>query len=280
MKNLIRRIQPNKLSVLDYMVIIILVFVIGVGLVFFSREKNTVYISLTSIGRETDEGVLSSYYWISNSVASGSAVYSSTGDKIAEVLSVVNVDESGLRRHSSLQLKVNAIYDKRTNIYRIGDNPLLVGKYVTFDIGETSYRGMITYVGETPESSIYQPRYMVLQLKVSGVQPWLADTYNDTFVMNSTEGDVVFKITNAVVQPADVSVPTADGRIVRSHDPVLKDVYIDSLARVTCQEDTCFFNEFYPVKIGLKFGVQSDLSIIDEENTKIIGVGEFSGSGE
>lgn len=264
----------KELTPVDFLVIVIIVGLLVVSFVYFSREKTTIYIHTVNEFQEFREDPMPPFYWLSNSITKGDVVYGAGGEKVAEVMSIDNSEWGGQRRFSRLKLKVaNALYDKRTRQYRIGDTSLQVGNKLVLDIRTTRYEGVLAYVGETLDPPSDQYKYIGLTIKVPEVQPWLVATYDESFMVKNSEGKEIFKIVGSEIIPTERSVDTADGRIVRSKDPYYKDVIINALVWVRCQENICYYNEFRPVKVGEYIWTQSEKSII-EGNARIINIEE------
>jgi len=253
----------KELTPVDFLVVVIIVGVLVVCFVYFSRKKATIYIHTVNEFQEFREDPMPPFYWLSNSIRKGDVVYGVGGEKVAEVVSIDNTEWGGQRRFSRLKLKIaKALYDKRTRQYRIGDTSLQVGNKLVLDIGTTHYEGVVAYVGETLDPPADQYKYLKLTIKVPEIQPWLAVTYDESFVVKNSEGKEILKIIESEIVPTERSVDTEDGRIVRSKDPYYKDAIIDVLVWVRCQENICYFNEFRPVKVGEYIWTQSEKSII------------------
>jgi hypothetical protein len=269
MKNYLKLKIINKLSVLDFLVLLF-VIIFGIITVFnILREKKTVYVYTMNTFENWQEDPYPPLYWISNSVKKGDVAYDSTGKQIAEIISVDNTEWGSQRRYSRLKLKVNTLYDRRTRQYRLADQILQVGNTLLLNIGNSKYEGVISYIGETPTPPGYQFQYLELKMKAFNVAPWLAETYDETFVVQNTEGIEIFRILDSESVPAEKSVETDRGSIVRSKDPYYKDVYLTAKVRVRCQEGICYYNETIPVKIGYWMWTQSKTSIL-EGSTRIL----------
>ncbi len=161
----------------------------------------------------------------------------------------------------------------KNGMRRIGDTSLQVGNKLVLNIGTTHYEGVVAYVGETLDPPADQYKYLKLTIKVPEIEPWLAVTYDESFVVKNSEGKQIFNIIESKIIPTERSVDTEDGRIVRSKDPYFKDAIIDVLVRVRCQENICYFNEFRPVKVGEYIWTQSEKSIISGD-ARIIDIEE------
>jgi hypothetical protein len=279
MKRLQALFSVHKLRSLDYFLAFLIVVGIVIVLIFFSRKKSVVYIQTIDVPQQQQTSTAATYGWISNSIKKGDAAFGPTGNKDAEVVSVDNVDWGGQLRTARLKLKVNALYDRRTKQYRLRDSLLQVGSIISFDIQNTKYEGMITYVGETPDPPGSQYKYMKIVVRAYSVEPWLAETYKNPFVVTNSEGREIFRIVDAVIHPAENTVPSASGELVRSKDPFKKDVDITAKVYVRCQTGVCYFNEVLPIKIGLWIWTQSTTSII-EGTTRIMELQDWVDTGK
>lgn len=264
----------KELRTIDYIVLVILLAGLLVVLFSMYRQKRTVYVYTVNEYNSWQENIFPPMWWISNSIRKGDVAYDTTGKEIAEVLSVENIDWGGERRTSRLKLKVYALYDNRTKQYRIKDQALSVGSKVSMKIEQTDYSGIIIYIGDTLTPLDSEYKSLEVELKAQDLDPWLADTYDESFYTKNTEGLEIFRILDSTIVPHERSVETADGRIVRSRDPYYKDVYITAIVRVRCQENVCYFNEMQPLKVGGWLWTQSENSFI-KGNTRIIEVREL-----
>lgn len=269
----------KKLKTLDYLLIFLLIIAISVAAFYFSRKKSAIYIYTLDVPVQWTDSPPSTYSWISNSINKGDMAYDPTGAKVAEVVAVDNVDLGGQHRSARLILKVNTLFDKRTRQYRLRDRLLQVGNTISLDIGNTKYEGMISYIGETISPPDSQYRYMKVKLKAYDVEPWLAETYDTSFVVTNSEGKEIFRIIDSLIRPAEKTVPTDRGELVKGYDPLKKEVYITAKVYVRCQEEVCYFNEILPVKVGLWLWTQSNTSII-EGTARILEIGDWVDAGK
>lgn len=265
----------KKITLFDYLLVFIFVFLVLFAFLNFSRERKAVYLYTLTDYQQYWDNVYPSFYWVANSINKGDKAFSSTGSQIAEVVEVDNVDWGMSRRYIRLKLKAYPLFDKRTKQYRIGNRPLSVGNTITLDINNTNYEGMIVYVGEESDPEDFKYRYISLNLKVYRIEPSLAESYKRFSIVRNTEGQLIFRVDKADVFSTEESVPTSDGRIKRALDPYYKDVYISATVRVRCHEGVCYFNEVIPVKVGGVFKVESQGSIISDDNTYITKVNGF-----
>lgn len=263
----------KKLSLLDYFVVFIILLAIAFSIRFLTREQRFVYLHIETGSPEWVGEQIPGFYWLVNSIRVGDIVFTTTGNQIGKVIEVYNVDWRGDRRYSRLKLQVNTVFDRRTNEYRINDVPLSVGNDADFKIGNTAYKGTITYIGNTLDPQNYAERYLRIRIKVLRTEPWKADTLNESFETKSTNGKVVFKVVDSVVTRSESTEVNSSGVRVRTLDPIFKDVYLTAIIYVTCQEEVCYFNGSLPVKVGVPITVQSPTSLI--EGVRNVGKGSI-----
>lgn len=270
----------KRLSLLDYFVVFLILLAVGFSLKFLTRESKVVYVHMETGTPEWSVEQYPSFFWLSNSIIKGETVFTPTGQRVGEVIDVYNVGWRGNRRYSRLKIKLAAIYDKRTNQYRINDTPLLVGNELSFNVGNTNYTGTVIYVGETTNPPNYEEKYLKVEIKVNKIDPWLAREYNDSFRVENSDGKIVFHIINTITKPSENTEVNDQGKRVITFDPLYKDVYITAKIWVTCQEGICYFNGTMPVRVGEPISIQSNKSLIEGIATTgkvwIIGVEEFN----
>ncbi len=68
----------------------------------------------------------------------------------------------------------------------------------------------------------------VITVKFAAVEPGLADAFRaDSQIFYDTDGPVNARVGSVREEPAQVTVPTSDGRLVLAQDPRLLDVYAE-----------------------------------------------------
>jgi len=255
----------KKLSVLDYVVFIVVVVVIVGFFVFYSRENVTVYVSTVNEWSEWLEDPMPPPYWLSNALKVGDKAFHTSGGELAEIIGIENTDWGGQRRFSRLNLKAKALYNVRSKVYLLKEQPLFVGGTLTLNFKGVQYRGVITYVGTTPEFPESKLSRARLEVFIPEVYPWLAETYNKDYVVKDTNGLEIFRIISSRIIPTERSIVTDDGRILRRSDPYYKDVYFVAEAQVRCQEGTCYYNDTFPLRIGAHIRIHSTSSLVEEK---------------
>ncbi len=263
-----------RLGVLDYFIGFVIIVVIALSSVFLTRENTSVYIHTEASSPPSQEEKLPHFYWLSNSVAKGERVSTRTGGEVGEVVEVLNIPWRGDRRYTKLKIKINTIFNKNKNEHRVGDTPLLVGDFIDLTIGNTHYQGVITYVGDTLNPPNYEEKYLKVHIKVLEVEDWLARLYADgDFVVKDVGGREVFRVVDANVVPHETTKENSRGMLVRTLDPVYKDVAIIAKVFTSCEQGECYFSGSIPIKVG---GTSIMLNLTNEK--ALVGLKELGGA--
>lgn len=263
-----------RLTLIGGLIVVLLIFSVGTWTLFNSKSKTEVYVHTTTEVFPWQEYAKPEFYWVSNSINIDDVVRYSTGREIGKVVSVENIDWGGQRRTARLILKINTLFDKRTQQYKLGDRALQIGSTVKFTINQTLYNGTITELSQNSASTKLTTKKLLITIKAPEVDPWVADTYNSDFVVKNTFGNEIFRIINVDSQLAESSEPNFAGQLVKTYDPLKRDVFIKAIVEVECQFDVCMYNQTLPIKVGLTFWTQSINSII-EGGARIIEFEEF-----
>jgi len=253
----------RKIKILDWVVVTIIfgliIFLIVLTLnrsrwitIEFKIVQNPTYFSFSN--PETTP------YWVAENVRPGDVQYNNLGQKNLQVL---NVTSWGFNyRQTWVKASVNVKYNPTEKKYSFQYQPLEIGRPIDVSLNGTSIHGIVTAIqGFTDQRPLYNitikarlvdtnTPYSVATL---GVDPWIADAVDEGQIMTDESGRQVAKIVNKDVTPAERVITTSDGRVLTGEDPLKKDVYLTIQLSVTRTNNTYFFMEDTPIKIGLSF---------------------------
>jgi hypothetical protein len=255
----------KRIDLLDTLFIFVLVIIVSLVFLSFNKEQTDVYVYLVNDFEYWQENPPSPAFWISNSINQGDKVYTMSKNYVGDVVSIENIDWGGRTRSSQVKLKLSVLYDVNKKHYSLDDQLLAVGKRLELYIGDVKYEGVISYFGDQLDPPQLQKKYIEVDIYVPEVEPWIANSYDNTFIVKDTSGIEIFRIKNSLVSPAEKSIETESGRIVRSKDPFFKDVRIRARLQVRCQEEVCYFNGVVPIKIGGNIWAQARDSYIPDD---------------
>lgn len=240
----------KKLKTTDYIVLIIGLTLLSLALLFYARKKTTFYISFLVSPQEIRHEIYSPQYWIGKSLKVGDTAYDGAGREVAKIMSIDDSDAGGYQRQLGMTLELKGMYDQRTRQYRINDTVIEIGKNVEFSISNTQVKGSVVDIGDTINSVVGEERTLQLVLFLTNIDPWLADSYQDSFVSKNRDGIVQFEIQKVNIVPARKSITTDEGTINCALDPIYKDVFLLAQVNTVCYEEVCYYQNSIPIKIG------------------------------
>jgi len=261
-----------KLKALDWFIIflftIITFFFIATSLL--QDRWITIKFTMTPNPQYNQYGGPDSPYWMSNKIKVGDVQYNSLGKKNLQILSVTSIGFNDMKTWVTASVK--AKYLPRQNKYTFESIPLEIGKALKMTINGTSVYGIVTYIqGSSDTLKTYditvKARLLIdenspYSITTRGVDPWIADALKKGQIMKDSSKNTVAEILDIETKPAEKVITTYDGKIFIGEDPFKKDVYLTVKLKVIKQEDTYFFMENMPIKIGWSFPLYMEQILI------------------
>lgn len=227
-----------------------------------------VFIVMTYQRNITQEYPIPPEYWEINSLQIGDASFNSFGSQIAEVTDIKRSFWGSDRENVQLLVKIEAVRNSATGEFSFGGKPLLIGNSLSLTFGKTKFSGVISDIYEEQETSSWRNRRAraIVLLKGREYEQWHAEALRDFTVKNS-KGEIVAATKDIRIEPAEFTSTTSDGRVYRLRDPIKRDVTLTlELSDVLCVEQTCYFEEFKPLKIGHDIWITSDKAVLPGMN--------------
>lgn len=262
-KGIIKQINRINLS-------IALLIVIGIayGFRLTLMPAAPIYVVLTYQRTIEREFPMPPEYWSVGSLGVGDASFNSLGKKVAEVVDIKKSYWGADRENFQITIKVNAVKNNATGEYSMDGKPLLIGNKLMLPLGHTQFNGVISdiYRDEQDRLSRYRQAKAIVQLTGRFYEPWQAEALKDFKVENSA-GKPIAVVKSIVIEPAEYVFTTNAGRTLRLRDPIKKDVTLTlELFEILCAEQTCYYEEFKPLKIGHDFWMTSDRTVLAGAN--------------
>lgn len=227
-----------------------------------------IYVVLTYQRTIEREFPMPPEYWSVGALRVGDVSFNSLGKKVAEVTDIKKSYWGADRENFQVTVKVNAVRNNATGEYSMDGKPLMIGNKLILPLGHTQFNGIISdiYQNERERLSRYQRAKATVQLKGRFYEPWQAEALR-SFTVKNSKGEVVAETKNIVIESAEYVFTTDTGRVLRLRDPIKKDVTLTlELFDVLCAEQTCYFEEFKPLKIGHDFWMTSDRTVLAGAN--------------
>lgn len=228
------------------------------------RKTTPVFLVLTYQREFEREFPVPPEYWSVNKISPGDVSYNSIGKKVVEVIDVKKSYWGANRENVQFVVKVNAARNKKTNEFTLDGKPLLIGNKLAVSFGKTQLNALITdvYQNESERLGKVKRAKATLVLKGTFYEPWQAEALRDFSVKNSN-GDIIARAKSISITPAEYPFTTDQGRVLILHDPIKKDLILTlELYDVLCSDQTCYVEEFKPIKIGQNFWMTSDRVVL------------------
>lgn len=192
--------------------------------------------------------------WLTEKFTIGDVQYDSLGQKNLEI---TNIRSWGWGyRQTWVTAQVKAKYKPSQKKYTFQYQPLEVGRAIDITINGTQIHGVVTSVEGTSDN---RPRYdIVVDSRLlqndgyqRGVEAWIADAFEQGETMKDLNGNILAEVLKKEVRPAERIITTDNGSVFLGSDPLRKDVFLSLKLKVTKDNDTYFFLEDYPIKVGI-----------------------------
>jgi len=264
MKKKFKKILKN-LSFIDWIFVLLFLFISIFSLFRFRRKKAVVYVDLTFKHQEWLEYPLPPEYWQIVAIKPGDVGYNSMGRKVAEIVEVNKMYWGADRSYLEMVITLEGTYDNNIHSFVFDGNPVLIGQELSLNFGKTKFVGLVSRVYEKLEDrfSDYRLATGEILVKYRNFEPWHAEAVKDFKVRNS-EGEIILETVKAEILPAEMITTNDKGEVFRQFHPIKKDVILTmKLNKLLCDELTCYFNNYQPLKIGHEFWASSERTYID-----------------
>ena len=260
----------SRLRIIDYLVVLCALCAIIVSLLVFTRKQVTIYVDLVSQTQGFAVDPFPPQYVEIENLHVGDSAYNGLGQKTAEITSIEKTDWMGERKTILITAKLHVVFDPRTRQYTYNDLPILVGNKFSLTTSTTSLDTKIVNIYASPsERFAHTPlKHAEVTVYIRKIEQWQATALTN-FVMTDSNGAVLAQTKSITITPSEIDVPSDKGIIYKGESTILQDVRLTlDLSHVHCADDTCYFHETIPLKVGGKFWAQSNRTFI--ENGSIV----------
>ena len=261
---LLLKIRPvlKRLSVVDYLFLLLAVSAVGFALFFFSRKGTDIFVEMTYERNSDREFPVPPEYWAVNGIKTGDIVYNNLGQTVAQVVDTERIYWGSDRNYFKLVIKARGIFNNYNKTYTIDGRPALINQKLSLNIGKTMFTGVISDIYSNPseKDARYARKNITVTLVGRGYDEKNAEAVRGMVVKNS-KGETKAIAQEVKIQPAEIMVTTNDGRAVKALHPFNKDVTaVFTLYGTECDLADCYYENFKPIKIGQLLWINSDLA--------------------
>jgi hypothetical protein len=254
----------HKLSFLEYFVILWLIFFAGLFYYKNSRHLETIYIDLIYPTEEWMTSPNPPEYWKTSSIKTGDRIRSFSGQEFATVTNVEKSFSSGDRQYIFITIQAQALYNKTSKNYQIGNNLLLIGSPLQIYLDKTSFNGTIFDVYQNPDQQFanYVKATATITVNYVNLDPeHVASLAN--FYQHDSNGKQTVKLVAIKDIASNMIVTTSSGEVLLKKNPLYRDLTLTlELSDVLCANTDCFFNKVTPLKIGAQIWFASGTTLL------------------
>ncbi len=268
----------KKLTVFDWLVVLVVL----AGIIFLStfifKKENWVKVEvMVSQPEWWWEGELPPY-WLADKIKEGDAQYNGLGEKVAEVIKIRVYEFEENRKKTYLVLNLRAEFNEREKKFVFNHQPLVIGKGIDLELGQSGFTGLITWIEGIEDNRIWEDKIVEARVtswsdvfpETLGVMPWVAEAISVGDKMKDSQGGVIAEVLEKKVRPAEKIVTTQDGKILVGNDPVKKDVFLTLKIKTHKQNGINYFLEDEKVKINSAISLQLNKIDVLPVITKIL----------
>ncbi len=256
-----KNIFKDKLTYFDlFFGIIFLTMILGVFL-FFYRKKEYVNIRV----KVTDQDVLfanaNPKTWYANRFEVGDKETDELGRVISEVTGIETFNMSGDSKAVYLDIRIKAVYDRRTKIYSARGANLIFGDTIRFNFSKVTFNALIT---ESP-STANQKNFSIEEKEITTIlrgtgslergpaalEPQILEAIKKGDAIKDSNGNVLAEVLNVTTRPGQRVIQNDRGDLLLRNDPYYKDAIITLKIRVKNYKGEPFAFDNIPVKLGV-----------------------------
>jgi hypothetical protein len=246
----IKRLR-KRIRVFELVFGLLVLMVLGVVMILTRSQKEWVKIEM-KISSSTWWQSSSPPYWLGESVSVGDVELDNRGEKIAEVLSVKEYEQSvetekTTRKDFYLTLNLQVAKDRQSGKLKYKNQPLEIGAPLELHLNNTYVSGLVVSVKGVTKSA---ERKVIIEGVWLNTFPWTAEAIPIGGEMKNGMGQTIAKILDKKIDLADMAINTADGRVLVRKNPLKRDVWIKVLLTVKEQGENLYFREDQVIKIG------------------------------
>ena len=195
--------------------------------------------------------------WFASLFHNGQVEKDGLGRIRAEVLNVYSYDKSPTRKTVYLTVRLNVVYNRASNTYTYKGVPVLIGSKIKLDLDEIYVESLVTEVQGSGFSDARKKIVIEAQareenstfLETAGTKSYIADAIKVGDVVKNNHGEVIIKVLDKKVLPAQRITTASDGRALLRDDPVRKDLYLTLEVETIMIEDKYFLLDDIPILI-------------------------------
>lgn len=277
LKNRIKRIKIFDWILIGFSIIAVIVFI------FLFFRKSTYLTVVVSVKDDSsfynnwwgDEGVK---YWFASYFQKGQKERDGFGRSQAEVLNVYSYDRTATNKNVYLEVRLKTVYVRSTDSYTYKGSPVLVGSTIKLNLDKAYAEGIISNIEGSYNDLSKRKIIVEAQLReenstflgTAGTKEYVADAIKVGDVVKDSNGTTIMRILDKKISPAETTITTNIGQVLRGFDPVKKDVFLTIEIEADKVEEKYYFLYDIPILIDQPIPINTTTVSIFPVVTKFI----------
>jgi len=249
----------KKLTLFDYLLILLLIGGVFFYLFLFKREQDTIYVDIFSPSHDWSEDSYPINRWQAEALKKNGKAYDTLGNEIAEIVDVYRIPwEGGGKEYIFATLKLKATYNKNLKVYSFQGSPLLVGNDFSIEMSDAALEGRVINIYKDVDeiNSKLKPKEVIITVIYRHQEPVIVEKFSTKTELYNSAGELMLKIIDFQTNNSKSYEPNWQGQVVQSIHPSNQDVVVKILIpKTTCSEYSCFYNQNFPLTVGFSFGI-------------------------
>ncbi len=241
----------KKLTLFDIGILLVVVVLGGSLYAFFKRSVDEVQIRV----KVTDQDVLyaKTYpaQWYAQRIQVGDTEKDALGRVLSEIVGVERFNVSSDKQAVYVDIKLNAVFDKRKGVYFSRGKSLVFGMPIRFNFSRVTFDGIVTEFPGSDGGKGLVTGKATLYTKGRSNEPEIVNAVKKGDKMYDSNGVLLAEVTEVLVKPADKVVQNDAGDVLLRQDPYFKDIYMTVEVQTKKLNGDIFVFDDMPLRVGI-----------------------------
>jgi hypothetical protein len=241
----------NKIGYFDILLGVAFLVIVFVFYLFFYRKVQYVNIRV----KVTDQNVLyagtNPKTWYANRFEVGDSELDELGNVISKITNIKSFNMSADSKAVYLDIKIKAVYDRRTQLYSAKGTNLSFGNVIKFNFPNVTFSGLVTESPNTiNQKDLVIEKKRVTLLQRGGFEPQVLEKIQKGDKITDSEGNVLLEVIDTVVKPAQQITQNDQGDLLIKYNPYYKDMVITTDVAIKKYRGDDFAFDNIPLRLG------------------------------
>jgi len=240
----------KRIGIFDIFLIGILIVLFASFFLFFYRKVEAISIRV----KVTDIDILyastNPQTWYADRFQVGDTERDALGRVVSEIVGIESFNINSNTKVLYLDLKIRAVYDKKSRMYSAKGKNLVFGSPIRFNLSRVTFDGIVT---DSPSIKM-QKNLKVFDTQVKalirGGEPLILQSVKKGDKALDSKGNIMVEVIDVKIRPAEKVTQTDRGELLLRYDPLFKDAIYTLNIRTRVFDKEPFMFDNIPLKLG------------------------------